>query len=101
LNISDLKIYFRLLKSFYDFHRTKQFESIQFVSDKADHPIEIELPLRETIYSCIFLTLTTLPFLLTERGRSFYWKICLFGTPITLVWMHLFPPSHFHSNNSN
>lgn len=71
-------------------------ESINFVCDINDQPIELELALRETVYSCLFFTLTTLPLLLTERGRSFYWKFCLFGTPITLLWMHLFPPSYIH-----
>jgi len=61
----------------------------------------MEFPLYETIYSFIFFTLTTIPFFLTERGRSFYWKICLFGTPITLLWMHLFPPSRFHLKSPN
>jgi hypothetical protein len=86
---------FRLLKRFYDFHRNKNNESIKFSSDKSDQPIEIELPLRETIYSCLFFTLTTISLLLTERGCSFYWKITLFGTPISLLWMHLFPSSRF------
>ncbi len=86
---------FRLLKSFYDFHRQKNDGSIKFTFDKDDQPIEIELPLRETIYSALFFILTTIPLLLTERGRSFYWKITLFGTPISLLWMHLVPPSRF------
>jgi len=89
----DLIIYFRLLKTFYDFQRNKKVDSIVFRSDRNDVPFQIELPLSETIYSCILFTLTTIPFVLTERGRSFYWKFCLFGPPITLLWMHLLPPS--------
>jgi len=91
----------KLLKNFYDFHRNKTIESEKFVSDGDDHPIELELPLRETIYPCMFFILTTIPLLFTERGRSLYWKICLFGTPITLLWMHLFPPFRFDSKNQN
>ncbi len=90
----DLIIYLRLLKKFYDFQRNKKVDSIVFHSDRNDVPFQIELPLSETIYSCILFTLTTIPFLLTERGRSFYLKFCLFGPPITLLWMHLLPPSH-------
>ncbi|CAF3965177.1 unnamed protein product [Adineta steineri] len=82
----------KLLKEFYEFQKTKQTDSVIFKSDKDDIPFEIELPLRATIFSCIFFTLTTLPLLITERGRSIYWKFCLFGTPVTLLWMHLFPP---------
>jgi hypothetical protein len=93
-NLKIWLFYLRLLKNFYDFQRNKKVESILFSSDRNDIPFEIELPLRETIYSCILFTLTTIPFLLTERGRSFYLKFCLFGPPITLLWMHLLPPSH-------
>ncbi|CAF0768536.1 unnamed protein product [Rotaria sp. Silwood1] len=91
----------KLLKNFYNYYKTKNDESIIFTCDRKDKPIELELPLRETIYSCFFLTLTTLPFILSERGRSFYLKICLIGTPLTLIWMHLFPYSRFNSNIDN
>ncbi|CAF1625333.1 unnamed protein product [Rotaria magnacalcarata] len=91
----------KLLKRFYDFQQYKKCETVVFNSDINDKPIEIELPLRETIYSCIFLTLTTLPFVLSERGRSFYWKIWLFGTPLGFLSMHLFPCSNFHPVTNN
>ncbi|CAF0957094.1 unnamed protein product [Rotaria sordida] len=91
----------KLLKNFYDFHENKKNELIIFSSDIKDKPYELELALRETIYSWFFFTLTTLPFILTERGRSIYWKICLFGTPLTLLWMHLFPYSHFQSKTDH
>ncbi|CAF1007607.1 unnamed protein product [Adineta ricciae] len=83
----------QLLKRFYDFQRKKNFQSEVFSSDETDHPQELELPFRETLPSCLFLTLTTLPLILNEHGRSLYCKICLFVPPITLLWMHLFSSS--------
>lgn len=94
-------ICFRLLKKFYEFYQIKSNEKNLFNSDINDKPIELELPLRETIYSGIFLILTTLPFLLNERGRSFYIKIWLFSTPLTLLWMNLLPVIRFHSVKEN
>ena len=72
-----------------------------FHCDQTDVPMLLELPLRETIFSCLFFTFTSLPFLLTERGRSIYWRVCLLGTPVTLLWMHFLPPARFHSIQSD
>jgi hypothetical protein len=89
---------FRLLERFYDFHRDRRDASQLFQCDDKDVPFRLELPLHETIVSCLVIPLSALPFVLSERGRSLYWKICLCTTPLAFVWMHFFPPSRFHSN---
>ena len=66
---------------------------MRFVCDENDQPMEVALPLRETLYPTLFFLLTTVSLLSTERGRSLYWKFSLLTTPVTLLWMHLFPPS--------
>ena len=88
-----MNIYFRLLKRFYDFQQKKNFQSEIFSSDETDHPQELELSYKETLPSCLFLTLTTLPLILNEHGRSIYCKLCLFVPPLTVLWMHLFSSS--------
>ena len=84
------------MKKFDEFQGNENAELLRFLSDENDCPTEVELPLRETMYSTLFFLLTTISLLSTERGRSFYWKMSLIATPITLLWMHLFPPSRFH-----
>lgn len=69
-------------------------DSSIFRSDSSDQPMAIELPLRETIFSCLVFTLTTVPFVCSARGRSMYWKLCLFAPPLTLLWMRLFSSSN-------
>jgi len=83
----------RLLGRFYDWHRTQSDEIVQLEDDPRRSAIHVQLPLQETLFSCIFFSLTTLPFLINQQGRSLYWKICLIGTPLSLLWLHLCPPS--------
>lgn len=74
-------------------HQNGNLSEEMFHSDENDRPMEIELKLNETFPSCLFFCLAGLPLILTERGRSFYWKLCLFGTPLTYLWMTFFPPN--------
>lgn len=84
---------FRLLQNFYDQDRQNKY--ILDV-DSNRKGIYAQLRLNDTIFSCIFFLLTTCLLLIIPQGRSLYWQICLFGPPLTLLWMHLFPPQDFN-----
>jgi len=73
----------RLLKDFYNSNLNKK-------------SVQAQSTLKPTIISCIFFLLTTVLLLITSLGRSIYWKIILFGTPIGFLWMHLFPPTKYN-----
>ncbi|CAF1093034.1 unnamed protein product [Adineta steineri] len=82
----------QLLKHFYDQNHSKDNPFNISTNQKS---IQAQSTLNLTIFSILFFLLTTLMLLLTPQGRAFYLKICLFGTPISLLWMHLFPPNKF------
>ncbi|CAF1238127.1 unnamed protein product [Rotaria magnacalcarata] len=83
----------KLLKHFYDESRQPKY---LLDLDSNREGVQAPLHLSDTIFSCIFFLLTTLLLLITPQGRSLYWQICLFGTPTTLLWMHLFPPPNIN-----
>jgi hypothetical protein len=49
------------------------------------------LRLSETIYAYLFFLVVTFLLLITSQGRIVYTMICLLGTPICFLWMHLSP----------
>lgn len=75
-----LMIVFRLLK---EFSRANGF--------RADSTLKLTV-----ISSLIFLLLTFILFF-TSQGRTIYFQISLFATPMTYLWMHFFPPQHSQS----
>ncbi|CAF1053197.1 unnamed protein product [Rotaria sordida] len=83
----------KLLKYFYDKNRKNKY-SLDI--DSNEEGIQAPLHLSETIFSCIFFLLTTFLLLITPQGRSLYWQICLFGAPLSLLWMHIFPPKNIN-----
>ncbi|CAF3575005.1 unnamed protein product [Rotaria sp. Silwood1] len=83
----------KLIKHFYDQNRNNKYV-LDIDSDREG--IQAQLCLSDTIFSCMFFILTTCLLLITPQGRSLYWHICLLGTPITLLWMHIFPPKNIN-----
>ena len=57
-----------------------------------DTGLRAESTLKLTLLSCLFFVLTTMILFVTSQGRRLYLQICLFATPMTLLWMYFFPP---------
>ncbi|UJR10845.1 hypothetical protein I4U23_015033 [Adineta vaga] len=79
----------KLLKHFYDPNR----KNLHFESNREG--VRVQSSLNLTLLPAIFFLLTTFLLLITPQGRSLYLKVCLFGLPISYLWMHLFPPNKF------
>ncbi|XP_061415656.1 1-acyl-sn-glycerol-3-phosphate acyltransferase epsilon isoform X1 [Lethenteron reissneri] len=76
----------KLMADFYERAATKGGEWGFPGSPKASR-----LRLRRTLPSAVFLATLTLPMLLTETGRSVYWRTWLYGTLLGWAWVAALP----------